>query len=65
MLNGGPFGIFYIHCVAKCRNKQMKGGPFGGGTQSKKFQKSRIVPKKSGAVVSSFCFGRAFEVRSC
>ena len=41
-VEGGPFWIFYIHCVAKYRNKR-SGDPL---VESKKVQKSRIVPKK-------------------
>ena len=72
-VKGGPFVIFDNHCVAKYRKKGR--GPFG--VIQKKFKKSRIVPKNSGAKMGSlvcfrgsgrvlyvsFRFGRASEVR--
>ena len=58
---GDPLGFFAIQCVAKYRNKCRE--PL---VKSKKFQKSRIVPKKSlGAKGGSLvCFrgsGRLFR----
>ena len=65
---GDPLGFFNIHCVAKCWKKWRD--PL---VQSKKFQKSRIVPKKSGAMGGSlvwfrssgrlFCFFFSFWTR--
>ena len=43
-VKGRPLGFFDIHCVAK-RRKKWRGDPL---VQSKKFQNSPIVPKKSG-----------------
>ena len=42
-VNGDPLEFLDIHCVAKYGNKR-RGDPL---VQSKKFQKSCIVPKKS------------------
>ena len=42
MEKGDPLGVFDIHCVPKFRNKR-RGDPL---VESKKFKKSRIVPKK-------------------
>ena len=63
-VKGGPFGIFDIHCVAKYRNKRRE-DPL---VESKKLQKSLIVPKnqsekhqrgilcfRGSGVLSMFC----------